>query len=278
MALLNSFNSGVAGIKTFSKSLEVIGDNIANVNSTGFKGSRVANQDNFSLTLRQSSSSAAGGGEGIGNNAMQVGTGSNVAAISQQFTQGALSTTGSPSDLGITGNGFFVVIDPTNADPVSGTYVTRAGDFYVDDLGFLVTNQGYRVQGTGGDIQLSLKGADPQMLSYAISKTGEVKEYYSDGTSAVVNTIVLQDFQNPNALMRAGSNLFSNLEAAGPVEPAQAGLNGLGQVIQGTLELSNVDLTQQFSDLIVAQRAFQANSRVITVSDSVMDEIVNLKR
>lgn len=78
--------------------------------------------------------------------------------------------------------------------------------------------------------------------------------------------------------MRAGNNLFTNLEAAGPIEPAQAGTNGLGKVIQGTLELSNVDLTQQFSDLIVAQRAFQANSRVITVSDSVMDEVVNLKR
>ncbi|MBU6182750.1 MAG: flagellar hook-basal body complex protein [Verrucomicrobia bacterium] len=283
MALLNSFNSGVAGIKTFSKSLEVIGDNIANVNSTGFKGSRVTNQDNFSLTMRQSTSSAAGGGGGgggggIGNNAMQVGTGSSVAAINQQFTQGALSTTGSPSDLGITGSGFFVVIDPSNTDATAGTYVTRAGNFYVDDQGFLVTNQGYRVQGDGGDIQLSLKGSNPQMLSYAISKTGEVKEYYSDGTSQVVNKIVLQDFQNPNGLMRAGDNLFTNLEAAGPIAPAQAGTNGLGQVIQGTLELSNVDLTQQFSDLIVAQRAFQANSRVITVSDSVMDEIVNLKR
>jgi flagellar hook protein FlgE len=209
---------------------------------------------------------------------MQVGTGSSVASISQQFSQGALSTTGSPSDIGISGNGFFQVIDPSNPDTIAGTYVTRAGDFYADDQGFLVTNQGYRVQGLGGDIQLSLKGAEPQMVSYAINKQGEVKEYYSDGTSSVVNTIALMDFQNPNALMRAGNNLFSNLEAAGPTELAQAGTNGLGQVIQGTLELSNVDLTQQFSDLIVAQRAFQANSRVITVSDSVMDEIVNLKR
>jgi flagellar hook protein FlgE len=294
MALLNSFNSGVAGIKTFSKSLEVIGDNIANVNSTGFKGSRVTNQDNFSLTMRQSSSSGAaggggGGGDVSGTNAMQVGTGSSVASISQQFSQGALSTTGSPSDIGITGNGFFQVIDPSNPDAIAGTYVTRAGDFYVDDQGFLVTNQGYRVQGVnggggggaggaGGSIQLPVKGGDQQMVSYAISKQGEVKVYYSDGTSDVVNTIGLVDFQNPNALMRAGNNLFSNLEAAGPTELAQAGTNGLGQVIQGTLELSNVDLTQQFSDLIVAQRAFQANSRVITVSDSVMDEIVNLKR
>jgi flagellar hook protein FlgE len=275
MALLNSFNSGVAGIKTFSKSLEVIGDNISNVNTTGFKGSRVTNQDNFSETLKFSTAGGGGGGAGGGTNAMQIGTGSSVASISQQFTQGALTTTGSPADLGITGSGFFQVTDPSD----NTTYVTRAGDFRVDDQGFLVTNKGYQVQGDGGAIQLTLKGeAGQELLSYSINPKGEVREYYSDGTSAVTNTIFLQDFQNPNALMRAGDNLFTNLEAAGPVEPAQAGTAGLGQVIQGTLELSNVDLTQQFSDLIVAQRAFQANSRVITVSDSVMEEVVNLKR
>ena len=272
MALLNSFNSGVNGIKTFSKSLEVIGDNIANVNTTGFKGSRVTNQDSFSETLRVSS--AANGNVG-GTNAMQVGSGSSVASISQQFSQGALTTTAAPSDLGITGNGFFTVIDPAD----QSTYVTRAGDFRVDDLGFLVTNQGYQVQGEGGAIQLTLKGEGAQsLISYSIKPNGEVQEYYSDGTSEITNTVYLQDFQNPNALMRAGNNLFTNLEAAAPIEPAQPGTNGLGKVIQGTLELSNVDLTQQFSDLIVAQRAFQANSRVITVSDSVMEEVVNLKR
>ena len=275
MALLNSFNSGVAGIKTFSKSLEVIGDNIANVNTTGFKGSRVTNQDSFSETLKFSSAGGGAGGAGGGTNAMQIGTGSSVASINQQFTQGALTTTGSPADLGITGSGFFQVIDPSD----STTYVTRAGDFRVDDQGFLVTNKGYQVQGEGGAIQLTLKGAaGKELLSYSISPKGEVNEYYSDGTSTITNTIFLQDFQNPNALMRAGDNLFTNLEAAGAIEPAQAGTAGLGQVIQGTLELSNVDLTQEFSDLIVAQRAFQANSRVITVSDSVMEEVVNLKR
>ena len=275
MALLNSFNSGVAGIKTFSKSLEVIGDNIANVNTTGFKGSRVTNQDSFSETLKYSSAGGAGGGAAGGTNAMQIGSGSTVASINQQFTQGALTTTGGPADLGISGSGFFQVIDPSD----STTYVTRAGDFRVDDKGFLVTNGGYQVQGEGGAIQLTLKGeAGKELLSYAINPKGEVMEYYSDGTSEITNTIFLQDFQNPNALMRAGDNLFTNLEAAGPVEAAQAGTAGLGKVIQGTLELSNVDLTQQFSDLIVAQRAFQANSRVITVSDSVMEEVVNLKR
>lgn len=271
MALLNSFNSGVSAVKTFGKSLEVIGDNIANVNTTGFKGSRVTNQDNFSQTFQIGT---AANGNVAGLNSMQIGTGSSVASISQQFTQGVLNTTGRPSDLGITGNGFFQVINPSNNE----TFVTRAGDFQCDNEGNITTSDGYRLQGDNGDVKLATPPAGVTLLSYAINKKGELKEYYSDGTSEITNTIYLQSFTNPNALIRAGNNLFNNMEAAGPLTLAQAGTEGLGDVIQGTLELSNVDLTQQFSDMIVAQRAFQAGSRVITVTDTVMEEIVNLKR
>jgi len=282
MALLNSFNSGVAGIRTFSKSLEVIGDNIANVNSTGFKGSRVTNQDNFSLTLQPSS--AGEGAENPGMNSMQVGTGSSVASISQQFNQGVLSTTGGPADLGITGKGFFKVQDPDTQE----FYYTRAGDFRLDNNGNLLTNQGLNVIGAAGPITIApLEGANP-LQSYKIDKDGMVSAYYANSTEAVeIGQILLTTFANPNGLMRVGDNLLRNglqtdgadggaagatLATAGPTATL------FGEIIQGTLELSNVDLTQQFSDLIIAQRAFQANSRVITVSDSVMDEIVNLKR
>lgn len=282
MALLNSFSSGVAGIKTFSKSLEVIGDNIANVNSTGFKGSRVTNQDNFSLTMQPSS--AGEGAENPGMNSMQVGTGSSVASISQQFNQGVLSTTGGPADLGITGKGFFKVQDPDTQE----FYYTRAGDFRLDNNGNLLTNQGLNVIGAAGPITIPpLEGTNP-LQSYKIDKDGMVSAYYANSTEAVeIGQILLTTFANPNGLMRVGDNLLRNglqtdganggaagatLATAGPTATL------FGEIIQGTLELSNVDLTQQFSDLIVAQRAFQANSRVITVSDSVMDEIVNLKR
>ena len=273
MALLNSFNSGVSAVKTFSKSLEVIGDNIANVNTTGFKGSRVTNQDNFTQVLQQSN--AGDGDANPGMNAMQIGSGTSVASISQRFTQGVLSTTAGPADLGVAGKGFFQVINPTNTNE---TFVTRAGDFRIDDQGFFVTNQGYRLQGLNGDVKLATPPAESQLQSFSINAMGELREYYTDGTSDITNTIILQDFTNPNALMRQSNNLFSGMDAAGPIEAAQAGTAGLGQIKQGTLELSNVDLTQEFSDLIVAQRAFQAGSRVITVSDSVMEEIVNLKR
>jgi flagellar hook protein FlgE len=273
MALLNSFNSGVAGIKTFGKSLEVIGDNIANVNSTGFKGSRVTNQDNFSLTFQEASPAGGGGGGGggaaTGSNSMQVGTGSSVASITQQFTQGALSTTGGPTDLGISGKGFFKVVDGQGTE-----FYTRAGDFMLDNAGNLLTNGGLNVQGTDGNIVITT----PETLaSLKVNKDGTIDIARQNGTiEKAVATVALFNFANPNGLKREGDNLLSNFTEAAGAETAAP--PGTSDIIQGTLELSNVDLTQQFSDLIVAQRAFQANSRVITVSDSVMDEIVNLKR
>jgi flagellar hook protein FlgE len=286
MALINSLTSGVSALKTFGKSLEVIGDNIANINTTGFKGSRAYNQDSFSDVLRRS---APSGATGSNTDAMQVGSGVNLAAIRQKFTQGSLKTTGNPSDLGIAGNGFFRV-----KDSVSGKeYLSRAGDFRMDDQGFLVTNGGYRVQGltggtppsTVGDIQLSVPPAGTQLESYSIDAEGKITEFYSDGTSAVTNQLLLQDCKDLNALMRVGNNLFSSIDAAGPVGGVALtaannapGTNGLGAIVQGALELSNVDLTEEFSELIVAQRSFQAASRVVTVSDQVIEELVNIKR
>lgn len=287
MALLNSFNSGVSAVKTFGKNLEVIGDNIANVNTTGFKGSRVTNQDNFSETLQQSSSGAAnagGGGGAVGSNSMQIGSGTSVASISQSFTQGVLSTTSGPSDLGISGKGFFKVQNSATQE----FYYTRAGDFRLDDTGKLLTNQGYQVMGAAGAIVIPPTTETSALQSYSIDKAGFVKAYYA-GTAAPtpIDQILLTTFANPNALQRESGNMLSNPGAAGGADGGAAGATlatagptatQAGDIIQGTLELSNVDLTQQFSDLIVAQRAFQAGSRVITVSDSVMEEIVNLKR
>ena len=279
MALLNSFNSGVSAVKTFSKSLEVIGDNIANVNTTGFKGSRVTNQDSFSETLTRS---APANGDIPGANTMQIGKGTSVASVSQRFTQGVLSTTGGPADLGVSGKGFFKVQNPETKD----FYYTRAGDFRLDDTGNLLTNDGMNVMmGTAKAVIPPTDGTNP-LQSYKIDKNGEISAYYANGTAATaIGQILLTSFANPNALERISGSLLTNpggeagtAGAAGATEATAATAPLYGDIIQGTLELSNVDLTQQFSDLIVAQRAFQAGSRVITVSDSVMEEIVNLKR
>ena len=258
MALLNSFTSGVSAVKTFGKSLEVIGDNIANVNTTGFKGSRTTNKDNFSDTFRAASVG--------GSNSMQVGSGTSVASISQKFTQGVLSTTGGPADLGIAGSGFFKVTT-TATTPV--TFYTRAGDFRIDSTGTLLTNDGLKIDSVADGSFLNVD-------SYQIAKDGTITTFKAGVKTILPAKINLVTFANPNGLKREAGNLFSNVGDAAGAE--NSGPANKGDIIQGTLELSNVDLTQEFSDLILAQRAFQAGSRIITVSDSVMEEIVNLKR
>lgn len=305
MAISNSLNSGVTAVKAFGKSLEVIGDNIANVNTTGFKGSRVTNQDNFNQTFEKSSAGPNG------SNMMQIGSGTSVASIAQSFTQGVLSTTGGPTDLGIAGKGFFQVKNPSTSE----TLYTRAGDFILDNQGNLLTNDSYNVQGynygvtsntnlpvasqttTLGNLQIPptiTSGSERFTLqSFAINNNGEIKATYNgiNTTTGAASTtptqtvsigqITLAEFGNPNALEKVGGNLLKSNEATGLI-PTIAPANGLpkqtSEIKQGTLELSNVDLTKEFSDLIVAQRSFQAGSRVITVSDSVLEEVVNLKR
>lgn len=328
MSLIGTMGSGISALRTFVKGLEVIGNNIANVNTTGFKGSSAKYADSFS-NLLQSASPSPSGGDGSNTPATQVGTGVSLAGINTNFTQGALSSTGNVTDLGISGAGFFRVRDPSTG----GEYVTRAGDFRVDEQGYLVTQQGFRVQGlsdgaisyaatdvagtltftptttdaaTVGDIRFDVslsvgsgltngtggsftdaevEAEAPTLRSFSIDQYGNAIAFMSDGTSFNRGTVLLQDFRDPSALTKEGNNLFSGFDAAGPVGGIGLsatgngpGANGLGRIQSGTLELSNVDLTEQFASLITTQRSFQAGSRLITVSDSVLEDIVNLKR
>lgn len=282
MSLIGTMGSGVSALRTFMKGLEVIGNNIANVNTTGFKGSTAKYSDSFSNILVQSSSNGTST-----TPAVAVGTGVTLSGVTTNYTQGALSSTGKSTDLGVSGNGFFRVRNPVSGEE----FVTRAGDFRWDEQGYLVTNDGYRVRGlvgtppsAVGDIRLS---TSTDIQSVSIDRSGSVIESYSDGTTAVTSQVLLQNFKDPAALVRQGNNLYSGMDAAGPTNGSVAlladgtnapGTNGLGYIQSGTLELSNVDLTEQFSELITTQRSFQAGSRLLTVSDSVLEDIVNLKR
>jgi flagellar hook protein FlgE len=282
MSLIGTLTSGVSALKSFTKDLEVIGNNIANVNTTAYKGSTTSFEDSFSNTMRSSAPSSA---TTSNVSAIQVGSGVQIGAIQARFTQGSLSSTGVSTDLGVSGSGFFQVVNPADGS----TFATRAGDFRFDDQGYLVTTSGYRVQGLNngsvGDIKLGTPPTGAQLKSFSFDGQGKLVEYYSDGTNAGTNQVLLQSFRDPSALQRAGDNLFTGFTAAGPVGGATLsagnnapGSNGLGKIESGTLELSNVDLTEQFANMIAAQRSFQASSRVVTVSDSVLEEIVNLKR
>lgn len=289
MSLIGTLGSGVSALRTFMKGLEVIGANIANVNTTGYKGSDARYADSFSNILQRSSPSGA---TGSNMPSTSVGTGVVLAGINTNFSQGSLASTGKDTDLGISGNGFFHV-----KNSLDGTeYATRSGDFRWDDQGYLVTSAGLRVQGatgtslgTVGDIKLATPPTGTERQSVTIDKSGAVVEFYSDGTSATTNQVLLQTFTDPAALVKEGNNLYSGLIAAGPVSAAanssdldvtnnKPGANGLGTIQSGTLELSNIDLTDQFANLITTQRSFQAASRLVTVSDSVLEDIVNLKQ
>ena len=156
--MLSSLTSGVSGLDSFQEQMDVIGNNIANINTTGFKANVVDFADAFSNTLRSASGATA---TSSGDNAIQVGTGVSISGIGNNWTQGALSSTGVSSDVAVNGNGFFTVKDPVTGN----NFVTRDGSFSVDANGYLVTDNGDRVQGynsstlstgTTGDIKIDI--------------------------------------------------------------------------------------------------------------------------
>jgi flagellar hook protein FlgE len=287
--MIRSLNSGVSGIQQFQEKMDVIGNNIANVNTTGFKSARVDFADAFSDTLRQSSSAT---GTSSGTPSLQIGSGVSTSAVRNIYTQGAITTTGYQTDMAISGDGFFVVKDPLT----QAAFVTRAGNFRLDANNFLVTDSGMRVQGfndtalaTRGDIAVdasqvpSTVAAGASMTAFSIDLEGHVKVKMSDGSEFTRGQILLQRFSDPQSLQKEGLNLYSGIGSAGPLggtaPVAQPpGSNGLGRIESGALELSNVDLAGEFTSMITTQRAFQACARVITTSDEMLQELVSLKR
>ena len=281
--MLRSLDSGISALQQFQQSMDVIGNNIANVDTIGFKGASVQFADSFSQTL--SGAGATGG-------AMQVGTGVVTSAISNNFAQGAISNTGVATDLAINGNGFFTV-----KDPVGGAqYVTRDGEFKVNSGGYLVTTTGLRVQGytsfaaavppalpvgTLGDIKIdnNVTGSTATISSYGIDKQGNVNVRLSDGSQFTRGQILLTSYLSPEQLVKEGNNLFSGQAGAGVIiQSGTPGTNGLGNLVASSLEMSNVELASQMASMITTQRAFQASAKIITTSDEMLQELVNLKR
>ncbi|GAA0365099.1 flagellar hook-basal body complex protein [Bacillus horti] len=271
--MLRSLYSGVSGMKNFQVKLDVIGNNIANVNTVGFKKSRVVFQDVLSQNM--AGATAPEDGERGGINPRQVGLGSQIGAIDVIHTPGSPMTTGVPNDLMIEGDGFFLVSPPGNEEM---QYLTRAGNFTRDALGYLVTSSGYYVQGTGGPIQIDME----DYMQYEIAANGDVIGYNEEGEPEVIDTLVLGFVQNPGGLRKVGGSLYeitanAHSEELEPTTIEDAEGRNV-RIIAGMLEMSNVDLTEEFTEMIIAQRGFQSNSRIITTSDEILQEVVNLKR
>lgn len=276
--MLRSMYSGVSGMRGFQAKLDVIGNNIANVNTYGFKGSRIAFKDLLSQTT---SGATAPTQETGGVNPKQIGLGVAIAGIDVIHTPGSAMTTNYPLDMRLDGDGFFAVKATAAQEQ---PYLTRAGNFGLDASGNLVNADGLFVVDTGG----AIINIPPDAQSFSIGPNGQITYVEATGATATGAIIGVANVVNPGGLEKIGGNLYRNTPnatggdagAGGGAELALGapGAAGNGTLVTGALEMSNVDLTSEFTEMIVAQRGFQSNARIITTSDEVLQEVVNLKR
>lgn len=281
--MMRSLISGISGLTSFQKSMDVIGNNISNVNTSGFKAGRVT----FADTLSQKVGSASGPGTAT----KQIGLGVDTHTVHNIFSDGGIQRTGRPEDLAISGKGFFVVKDPINDED----FVTRSGEFNIDSNGFLIAPSGHRVQGFNnselnviGDLKIDAtqkpdtSKPDATLRGFSITQDGKINIFLSDGTEYIRGQVLLQNLVAPESLNKAGNNLYTGYKHAGPLDwdttPGTPGNAGTGQILSERLELSNVELSQEFSNMITTQRAYQASARIISTSDEMLQELVNMKR
>lgn len=271
MSLYNSMNTGVSALRSFGRGIAVIGDNIANMSTTGFKKGRADYSDNFNQLLH---SPQASENNTPHRSASHVGGGVNVSQVSTDFNTGDATYTGLESDLAINGNGFFRVVDTGGNE-----YLTRAGNFRVDDNGYLVSPQGYRLQGADGALRIpdSVEGLAVTGWSFT-AETGVLNLVRADGSTTVAGQVSLALFRAPDALEKKGSNLFQSTGTAGFAGNISPGAGQPATVQSRFLELSNVDITEEFANMITTQRAFQAGAKIITTADQLMQEAIQLKR
>ncbi len=332
---MGSLGTGVSALQAFTQGMDVIGNNIANVNTTGFKSSTVDYENDFGQVLYESS-----GATGSSPITSQIGSGVSVADIAGNYSQGNITSTGVSTDLAVSGNGYFVVEDGSG-DP----FVTRAGNFSTSTSGYLQTSSGaYLVGLTGGSVSYTVSQdaggnlvftkdvttapstvgkmttsyttptvendlltvdksvtkydtaqIDTQaettlgLTSYAFDSSGNLTFTLQNGDSYAAGQVLLTSFSNQNALVSAGNNLYTNLDAAGPLGGSLTissltaatnapGTNGLGTFKTDSLESSNVDLTSELTNMISVERSFQAASRIITVSNDMLQDVVDLGR
>ncbi len=285
--MLRSMYSGVSGMKGFQTKLDVIGNNIANVSTIGYKKSRINFQDLLSQNMSDSSV-----------NPMQVGLGASTTSIDVLHTPGSLQTTGVNSDVALMGDGFFVVQKQQTQQQIDDgeapeSYLTRSGNFVVDSSGQLVTTQGYQVLGIDpdDDVIKPITGLNTYD-SFKITRTGEVIGKTAEGEVPIA-TLGIVNPENPAGLRKVGGSLYEMTANAGgngalgefendvyvyDVDVVRTAKDAKSEIASGQVEMSNVDLTEEFTEMIVAQRGFQANSRIITTSDEILQEVVNLKR
>jgi flagellar hook protein FlgE len=275
--------AAISGLKQHQVMLDVTANDIANVNTLGYKSARVTFQDSLTQLQRGAAGPSAQNG---GSNAAQVGLGVGLGSVDNLMSAGARQTTGSPLDVAIQGDGFFQLgsgLPTTDNSPIAPTSYTRAGNFAINSAGFLTTQTGqyvlgYRQPSTPASTEVAIK-IPAGATGTAIDANGGVS--YVDpatGTRVAPYRLTLATFSNSAGLERSGGNSWVPSANSGQKTVNEPGVGGTGTTEAGSVEMSNVDLAQTFTNMITAQRGFQANSRVISTADEMLQDLVNLKR
>jgi flagellar basal-body rod protein FlgG len=253
---MQALRTAATGMAAQQLNVEVISNNIANMNTVAFKRQRAEFQDLLYQTMETAGAQTSDQGT-IVPTGVQIGAGVKAGSVYRIGTQGSLTRTDNKYDLAIDGRGYFQVLTPQG-----DTAYTRAGNLAVNDQGQLVTQDGYEIQ--------PAVSIPSDALDVVISKSGQVQVTQANGTPSVIGTLELATFVNEGGLIAQGSNLFKESGASGPPTTGTPGSIGFGTLLQGYTEASNVDAVAEITALIVAQRAYEMNSKVISTADSML--------
>jgi flagellar basal-body rod protein FlgG len=262
--MIRGLYTSAAGMTAQQNNIDVISNNIANVNTAAFKRDRAEFQD----LMYQSLNYTAGATSSSTNNPTGIDTGLGVrlSGIQKNFLQGSLNETGNTYDLAIEGNGFFKITLPSGE-----TGYTRNGSFKLNADGSIVDGQGYKL-----DPEIVVPS---ELINISIAADGTVTG--QDATTGQITTlgqITLVNFTNPAGLAPQGNSLYLKTDVSGDPIEGTPGINGMGKIRQGMTEASNVQLVTEMVNLITAQRGYEANSKAITTTDSMLQTVNQLKR
>jgi len=259
--MLRAFSTAATGMNAQQMMVDVTANNLANINTTGFKRSQIDFQDLLYVKMREAGAEVASGMKSPSG--MEIGSGVRAASTVKVFTGGELVNTGRSLDLAISGNGFLQVSLP-NGD----TRYTRDGSLQKNADGQLVTATGYAIE--------PAITIPTDAVAIDIGKDGSVNVTSGSGTQSVVGTIQLARFPNESGLSSEGDNLLAATEASGTATTGTAGDSGFGSIQTGFLEKSNVQMITELVNLITAQRAYEVNSRAIKAGDEMLRNAIQI--
>ncbi len=265
--MIRALWTSASGMAAQQTNLDVVSHNIANVNTVGFKQSRANFEDLIYQNIKDPGVVSADGN--TVPTGIQVGLGVKVSDVAKMFSQGSLKKTDRELDVAIEGRGFFKIELPSGAEAY-----TKAGNFQIDPEGYIVNSEGYKLV---PNIQIN---APETLISLSISPNGKVNAVRNEGGTQTVEelgNIKLYRFINPAGLKALGQNLFVATDASGEAVEGDPNTDGFGKLSQGFLESSNVNIVEEMVNMIVAQRAYEMNSKGITTADEMLRTVANLK-